>query len=138
MATQSKFTVANTPENPADLVPDQWRNQFEIYLSTGQGTPDFFEFLDNDHDGQRAVESALTQRADAFDHFTTELKRAFNPGTMPTTQIVADLKRVASLPRDQRTVIANQIAVAVKNFDGTSGRRIRHFFSEIGEKFSKV
>jgi hypothetical protein len=138
MATQSKSTVANTAENPADLVPDPWRKQFEIYLSTGQGTPDFFEFLDNDPDGQRAVESALTHRAKAFDHFTTELKRAFNPGIMPTTQIVGDLKRVASLPRDQRTVVADQIATAVKNFDGTSGRRIRDLFSEIGEKFSKV
>jgi hypothetical protein len=138
MATHPNFTVPGTVENPADHVPDKWRTQFETYLSTGQGSPDFFEFLDNDPDGQRAVESALTQRANAFDHFTTELKRAFNPGTMPTTQIVGDLERVASLPRDQRTVIANQIAVAVKNFDGASGRRIRHFFSEIGEKFSKI
>lgn len=139
MATQPKFTVSGTVENPADHVPDQWRKQFEIYLSTGQGTPDFFEFLDNDPAGQRAVESALTQRANAFDHFTTELKRAFNPvNAMPTTQILSDLERVASLPRDQRTVIADQIAVAVKNFDGTSERRIRDFFSQIGEKFSKM
>ena len=139
MTTQPKFTVPGTSEDPTDCVPDRWRKQFESYLSTGQGSAEFFDFLDNDPAGQRAVESALTQRANAFDHFTAELKRAFNPvDTIPTAQILGDLERVASLPREQRTVIADQIAIAVKNFDGTSGRRIRDFFSQLGEKFSKM
>jgi hypothetical protein len=140
MARQPKFVAVEPVENPAEHVPDPWRDQFELYLSTGEGTPDFFEFLDHDPAGQRAVEAALTQRASAFDHFTTELKRAFHAANdpMPMTQILGDLERVAALPREQRTVMADQIAVAVKNFDGTAERRIRDFFSQIGEKFTKL
>ena len=128
-----------TIADPAELVPEKWREQFREYLATGTGSPEFFAFLDTDAAGQQAVEAALEQRAAAFDRFTTELKRVFQAADEtededPARQIAPRVAAVAGLPREQRSALVDNIVDAVNHLNANKRRSVRDFFRDVSQR----
>ena len=126
-----------TIADPAELIPEKWRDQFKEYLATGNGTPEFFAFLDTDAAGQEAVEAALAQRAAAFDRFTSELKRVFQATDAtgdPRKYIAPDVAVVAGLPREERSALVNNIVEAASHLNGNARRSVRDFFRDLSQR----
>jgi hypothetical protein len=131
-------TSGETIADPAELIPQKWRGQFREYLATGSGSPEFFAFLDTDAAGQEAVEAALAQRAAAFDRFTTELKRVFQAPDEteagPSQAIAPDVAAVASLPREKRSELVDDIVDAANHLSANARRNVRDFFRDVSHR----
>ena len=127
-----------TIADPAELVPEKWREHFREYLATGTGSPEFFAFLDTDAAGQQAVEAALEQRAAAFDRFTTELKRVFQAADEteedPAKQIAPRVAAVAGLPHEERSALVDNIVDAANHLNANARRSVRDFFRDVSQR----
>jgi hypothetical protein len=56
-------------------VAPRWHEEFLHFIETGDAGDDFLEYLNNDPEGQQAVEMAFNAQAQAFEGLAEELKK---------------------------------------------------------------
>ncbi len=55
-------------------VRDEWQESFLRFIETGEAKSEFFAFLDEDEDCQKAVEQAFSVQSKAFEEFARLIK----------------------------------------------------------------
>ena len=56
------------------LIEQKWYSDFLKFVETGEGSNEFFDYLDSDQDNQRAVGLAFTAQARALEYIAKLLK----------------------------------------------------------------
>lgn len=56
------------------LIEQKWHSDFLKFVETGEGSNEFFDYLDSNSDAQRAVGLAFTAQARAFEYVAKLLK----------------------------------------------------------------
>jgi len=57
-------------------VDNRWQKDFLTFIETGEGSNEFLTYLDNDPQGQKAVDLAFSAQAKAFEGLAEEFRKA--------------------------------------------------------------
>jgi len=105
-------------------VAPRWHKDFLNFIDTGEAQQDFLTYLDEDKEGQKAVEMAFNAQAEAFHGLAEELKK---PGPISVEATVAVEPAAASdrlahavgvivqLPPAQRVEAVRQTAFVLES-----------------------
>ncbi|HEX7678857.1 MAG TPA: hypothetical protein VF713_12080 [Thermoanaerobaculia bacterium] len=129
-------------EDALKLVPEKWREDFKRFLQTGNASPEFLDYLDNDQHGQQAVEIALKAESSAFETLAETVRPAIL-GTTPTharevsEQITHALEDALSRPPNERKHSFRGLRDTVKLLDEPARRRILEVVRDLDESLVK-
>ncbi|HEX6159340.1 MAG TPA: hypothetical protein VF111_04185 [Thermoanaerobaculia bacterium] len=125
-----------------NLLPEEWRGEFARFMKTGNASQAFLEYLDNDPQGQEAVETALQAESSAFEKLA-ETVRPVLLGTTPThasqvsAQITHALEDALNRSPKERKHAFRGIRETVKGLDEPARRRIQEVVHDLGESLIK-
>jgi hypothetical protein len=105
----------NLEEIVSNIDP-RWQKEFLEFVNTGEGSDEFLAYLDNDPQGQQAVELAFTAQAKAFEGLAEEFKSSASPrdeasatpAVLASESLVQAVEDVARLPYDERIQAVRQ------------------------------
>jgi hypothetical protein len=98
-------------------IDPRWRKDFLDFVNTGEGSDEFLAYLDNDPEGQQAVEMAFTAQAKAFEGLAEEFRKpAFSsqeevtaaPAVLASESLTQAVEDVARLPYEERLQAVQQ------------------------------
>lgn len=121
------------------LIPKHWHDEFRKFIDTGDADDAFLAFLDNDENGQRAVEAAFSARVGVFEEFAQTLRpellveRRPDPALL-SAQMKNVLETTVSLPPQQRRDVIADMFAAVRRMSEPDKREVR----AIGKELAKV
>lgn len=126
-----------TTPDLATRIPSKWRDQFRLFVETGEASEEFLDFLDANPDCQEIVEAAFAEQAKTFQAFAAQLQR-LEPmpagdagGSRELSSAFAHtLGRAATLPQDEQDAFARDAAAAVPS---SLRRNVSSIFSKFGE-----
>jgi len=108
------------------LVPvdERWHAELLNFIDTGEASPEFMNFLDNDGECQRVVELALVVVGNEFDKSARQLKERGGIRNLPDGEEMAQtfarilsgmFMALAELTDQQRTEVANWVNTRISN-----------------------
>ena len=111
-------------ESLLDRIAQNWRKDFVAFVQTGDASPEFLKYLDNDEQAQSAVEEAFTAQARALEGLAQLVKRSGNPtpegagssAEGASTAVARAVERIAKLPGAERTTAVSDAAKTLALF----------------------
>ena len=125
------------------LVPERWKSEFQRFLSTGNASPEFLDYLDKDPQGQSAVEIALKAESSAFE----KLAETVRPVLLGTTaahatelsaQISSAFESAMNLPPKERKHAFRGLRDTVNRLDEPARRQVKEVVRDLGESLIKI
>jgi hypothetical protein len=131
-------------------VPEQWRKDFQQFVTSGDAPDEFLDFLDRDIPTQQAVEAAFADQVSNFEQFAEELnvdpaaiaaqlKRTRHGRNDPFRETSANLRNgilgTLTLQPLQKDMLSGDIAAAVAAGDTNE---VIEFLEKVKEKISAV
>jgi len=110
-------------ESLLDRIALNWRKDFVGFVQTGDASPEFLKYLDNDEGAQSAVEEAFTAQARALEGLAQLVKRSGSPpaeragsSTVVSNAVVLAVERLAKLPGAERKTAVSDAAKTLARF----------------------
>jgi hypothetical protein len=91
-------------------VDHRWQKEFLTFIDTGEGSNEFLTYLDNDPQGQKAVDLAFNAQAKAFEGLAEEFRKApssnieakIEPTAVASESLTQAVENIARLPHEQQ------------------------------------
>ena len=91
-------------------VDHRWQKEFLTFIETGDGSNEFLTYLDNDPEGQTAVDLAFSAQAKAFEGLAEEFRKAtpsdvevkIEPTAAASESLTLAVENIARLPHEQQ------------------------------------
>lgn len=128
-------------------VDPRWQPEFLNFVNTGEGSDEFLKYLDNDPQGQKAVDLAFTAQAAAFEGLREEFKRSQSTGTQITAESIATepavvaseslaqaMEGVARLPYEQRVEAVRKTVSTLESSPDTEQQKTARALAETLER----
>lgn len=124
----------------AELIPEKWRDELERFLRTGNASPEFLAYLDNDPDGQQAVETALQAESSGFEKLAETVRPVlFGTTSAVSAQITNALEDALNRPPNERKHAFRKLrdSETMKQLDEPARRRVREVVRDLSESLIK-
>jgi len=103
-------------------VDNRWQKDFLTFIDTGEGSNEFLTYLDNDPQGQKAVDLAFSAQAKAFEGLAEEFRKApsanievkIEPAAAASESLTQAVENIARLPHDQQL---EAVRIALSSLD---------------------
>jgi hypothetical protein len=104
-ATETETSGADEIQRLMTAIAPQWREQFTVFVETGEASPEFLEYMDTDTACQQAVERAFEIQTAGLIALRDLLASEQDPASVKGARkidhaglIAAEVQRLASLP----------------------------------------
>jgi hypothetical protein len=103
-------------------IKSKWQSAFEHFIKTGEADKAFLDYLDQDQEGQKAVEAAFVAEAQGFEALAKDLKQSQNQPAAPgdasragalSAGLANVLYQALQLPAEQRAELLHGTASAL-------------------------
>lgn len=121
----------------ATRIPSEWRDQFRLFIETGEASEEFLNFLDSSPECQEVVEEAFAEQAKTFQAFAAQLQQ-LEPVTAGdgsdshelSSAFAHTIGRAATLSQDEQDAFARNAAAAVPS---SLRRNVSSIFLKFGQ-----